>query len=326
MKNVLVTGGTGFVGSHLLFKLVKRGHTPIALKREESKFDIIKNLFNKNNSDFLFKKIKWVNCELYDLINLEKYIKSIDTIFHCAGYVSFKKNEKNKIFETNYLGTKNLINLSLKHTVSKFCHVSSIATLSNSNNNNSISEGDWFSINEKKSHYANSKYLGEMEVWRGFNEGLKGFIINPSLIIGPNNKNSLFGKMFTKLINNTIFYPNGGTGFVDVRDVSEILILLAEKNIYNERYIINNRNLTFKELIKLIAKNTNKKEPKYKISTNLIKLFIIINKVFNPFNYLNFSMVDFLKSYSKYSNKKIIDELNFKFIPIEKTIKEMVSI
>ena len=326
MKNVLVTGGTGFVGSHLLFKLVKRGHTPIALKREESKFDIIKNLFNKNNSDFLFKKIKWVNCELYDLINLEKYIKSIDTIFHCAGYVSFKKNEKNKIFETNYLGTKNLINLSLKHTVSKFCHVSSIATLSNSNNNNSISEGDWFSINEKKSPYANSKYLGEMEVWRGFNEGLKGFIINPSLIIGPNNKNSLFGKMFTKLINNTIFYPNGGTGFVDVRDVSEILILLAEKNIYNERYIINNRNLTFKELIKLIAKNTNKKEPKYKISTNLIKLFIIINKVFNPFNYLNFSMVDFLKSYSKYSNKKIIDELNFKFIPIEKTIKEMVSI
>jgi len=326
MKNILVTGGTGFVGSHLLFKLVKRGHTPIALKREESKFDIIKNLFNKNNSDFLFKKIKWVNCELYDLINLEKYIKSIDTIFHCAGYVSFKKNEKNKIFETNYLGTKNLINLSLKHTVSKFCHVSSIATLSNSNNNNSISEGDWFSINEKKSPYANSKYLGEMEVWRGFNEGLKGFIINPSLIIGPNNKNSLFGKMFTKLINNTIFYPNGGTGFVDVRDVSEILILLAEKNIHNERYIINNRNLTFKELIKLIAKNTNKKEPKYKISTNLIKLFIIINKVFNPFNYLNFSMVDFLKSYSKYSNKKIIDELNFKFIPIEKTIKEMVSI
>ena len=326
MKNILVTGGTGFVGSHLLFKLVKRGHAPIALKREESKLDIIKNLFIKNNSDFLFKKIKWVNCELYDLINLEKYIKSIDTIFHCAGYVSFKKSEKNKIFETNYLGTKNLINLSLKHTVSKFCHVSSIATLSNSNNNNSISEDDWFSINEKKSHYANSKYLGEMEVWRGFNEGLKGFIINPSLIIGPNNKNSLFGKMFTKLIKNTIFYPNGGTGFVDVRDVSEILILLAEKNIHNERYIINNRNLTFKELIKLIAKNTNKKEPKYKISTNLIKLFIIINKVFNPFNDLNFSMVDFLKSYSRYSNRKIIDELNFKFIPIEKTIKEMVSI
>ena len=113
MKNILVTGGTGFVGSHLLFNLVKRGHTPIALKRKESKFDVIKNLFIKNNSDFLFKKIKWVNCELYDLINLEKYIKPIDTIFHCAGYVSFKKSEKNKIFETNYLGTKNLINLSL---------------------------------------------------------------------------------------------------------------------------------------------------------------------------------------------------------------------
>ena len=63
---------------------------------------------------------------------------------------------------------QNLINLSLKHTVSKFCHVSSIATLSNSNNNNSISESDWFSINEKKSHYAHSKYL---EKWK-YGEGL----------------------------------------------------------------------------------------------------------------------------------------------------------
>ena len=82
----------------MLFNLVKRGHTPIALKRKESKFDVIKTYLLKTILIFYSKKIKWVNCELYDLINLEKYIKPIDTIFHCAGYVSFNKSEKNKIF------------------------------------------------------------------------------------------------------------------------------------------------------------------------------------------------------------------------------------
>ena len=91
MKNILVTGGTGFVGSHVLFNLVKRGYTPIALKRKESKFDVIKSLFIKNNYNFLFKKIKWVNCELYDLINLEKYIKPIDTIFIVHDMFHLKK-------------------------------------------------------------------------------------------------------------------------------------------------------------------------------------------------------------------------------------------
>ena len=325
MKNIIVTGGSGFLGSHLLYKLTDEGYKPIAIKRKNSNLNNVKKIFSQNNQANLFHNINWVDGSLEDLSTIEKNFKKESTIFHCAGFVSFKKNEKNIIYETNYIGTKNLINLCLKKSISSFCHVSSIAALSNIDNK-ITNETNWFTFSNKKSHYAISKYLGEMEVWRGFSEGLQGFIINPSLIIGPGDKNSLFGRMVPKIKKNTIFYPQGGTGFVDVRDVANILIQLAENNVNHQRYIINSENLSFKELLFLFAKHTNGTEPKIKIHNNIIRLFIIINKLINPYNKLNLNMIDFFKSNSKYSNQKIKSELNYKFITIKKSINEIISI
>jgi len=325
MKNIFVTGGSGFLGSHILYKLAIEGYEPIAIKRKKSNLKNIQKLFSKNNQDNLFNNIKWMNCDLEDFFSLERCLHKNDVVFHCAGFVSFNKKDKNKIYEINYIGTKNLINLCLKKSVSKFCHVSSIATLSN-NGPKLIDENDWFTFSGKKSHYAISKYLGEMEVWRGFSEGLKGFIINPSLIIGPGDQNSLFGKMTPKIKNNTFFYPQGGTGFVDVRDVARIIITLAKNNMNHQRYIINSENLSFKKLLFLFAEITNGKKPTVKINNSIIGLFIKINKLINPYNNLSLSMMDFFKSNSKYCNHKIKAELNYKFIPIKKSISDIISI
>ncbi len=323
MKNIFVTGGTGFLGSHLLYKLTINGYTPIAIKRKTSNLENIKKIFH-GKMDF-YKKIKWINGDLENLFALKENLKKNDIIFHCAGFVSFNKKEKNKIYETNYIGTKNLINLCLQKSIGKFCHVSSIATLSNVNKNKITNEHDWFNFTHEKSDYAISKYLGEMEVWRGFCEGLNGFIINPSLIIGPGDQNSLFGKMIPKIKNKTLFYPEGGTGFVDVRDVANILLKLSEQNINHQRYIINSENLSFKELLFLFSKTTNGIEPKFKIYNNIIRFYIIISKLLNPYNKLSLSMVDFFKLKSKYCNKKIRKTLNYKFIPIKKSIGDIVS-
>lgn len=325
MKNIIVTGGSGFLGGHLLYKLTGEGYKPIAIKRKSSNLNNVKKIFYQNNQTNLFHNINWVDGSLEDLSRIEKNFKKGSTIFHCAGFVSFKKNEKNIIYETNYIGTKNLINLCLKKSISSFCHVSSIAALSNIDNK-ITNETNWFTFSNKKSDYAISKYLGEMEAWRGFSEGLQGFIINPSLIIGPGDKNSLFGRIVPKIKKNTIFYPQGGTGFVDVRDVANILIQLAKNNVNHQRYIINSENLSFKELLFLFAKHTNGTVPKFKIYNNIIRLFIIINKLINPYNKLNLNMIDFFKSNSKYCNQKIKSELNYKFITIKKSIEEILSI
>ncbi len=325
MKNIFVTGGSGFLGGHLLYKLIINGYQPIAIKRKKSNLNNVKNIFYKKKQSELFKNIKWINCDLEDVLTLEKTLKKDDTVFHCAGFVSFNKNEIPNIYRTNYIGTKNLINICLKKSISKFCHVSSIATLSN-DENKIIDESNWFTFCNKKSPYAISKYLGEMEVWRGFSEGLNGFIINPSLIIGPQDQNSLFGKMIPKIKRTTLFYPKGGTGFVDVRDVANILIELEKNNVNHQRYIINNENLSFKELFFMLAEATNGIKPKFKINNNIIRLYIIINKLFNPYNKLNLSIMDFFKAHSKYCNKKIKEELNYKFINIKKSIIDIISI
>jgi len=325
MKNIFVTGGTGFLGSHLLYKLVLNGYSPLAIKRKNSQLKSVKNIFSINKKIHLYENIKWENCDLKNIFKLEKKLDKIDTVFHCAGLVSFNKNDKDDLFETNYIGSKNLVNLCLKKPIKKFCHVSSIATLSNNTTDQILNEKNWFSFTKEKSNYAISKHLGEMEIWRGFSEGLNGFIINPSLIIGPGDTHSLFGKMTKKLKTGTLFYPNGGTGFVDVRDVANILIELEKVNINHERYIINSENLSFKELLVLFAENTHSVKPKFIISTYLIVLFIIINKLLNPYNTLSLDMVYFFKSHTKYCNNKIKKALNYKFIKIKQSIVDINS-
>ena len=324
MKNILVTGGSGFLGGYLLYKLTALGYKPTAIKRTSSNLTFIKKIFSKKKQTKLFNNIKWVDCDLHDIVNLKKNINENDVVFHCAGCVSFNKNDVHKIYKTNYVGTKNLINICLEKSILKFCHVSSIATMAN--NNKTINENNWFSQSNENKHYAISKHFGEMEVWRGFAEGLKGFIVNPSLIIGPEDTTSLFGKMIPIIKKSTFFFPNGGTGFVDVRDVANILIKLNEKNANHMRYIINSENLSFKKVLYLFAKKTNGIKPRFKINNTVIKFFILINILTNPYNKLSLNMIDFFKSNSKYSNDKIKKELSYKFISVEQSIIDILSI
>ena len=142
------------------------------------------------------------------------------------------------------------------HNVSKFCYVSSVATLSKDIDQEIFNEESWFSWSDKKSNYAISKYLAETEVWRGFAEGLNGFIINPSLIIGPGDNNGLFSNFIKKLKNKSLFFPRGSSGFVDVRDVAQIILKLEKLNAKHERYIINAYNKSFKEVISFFSKNS----------------------------------------------------------------------
>ena len=178
---ILVTGGTGMVGAHLLLACVKNNFPVRALYRSASRLQEVADFFSHNFPDqpTYFEQIQWHQTDLNDIVNLEKAFDNIDQIYHCAAKVSFASYHSEKLIKTNREGTANLVNLAVKYKVKKMAYVSSIAALGVEPTVKKVNED--FSWNPSLLHtpYAYSKYGAELEVWRGSQEGLEVVIVNP---------------------------------------------------------------------------------------------------------------------------------------------------
>ncbi len=122
------------------------------------------------------------------------------------------------------------------------------------------------------SNYGQSKYLAEMEVWRGIGEGLNAVMVNPTIILGAGDWNSSSSKIFQSAYNEFPWYTEGTTGFVDVKDVAKAMIELMESDITAQRFIISAENSTYHEVFNLIANAFGKKPPHKKVSPFIAKM------------------------------------------------------
>ncbi len=330
MSKILVTGGTGLVGSHLLYSLVKQGLEPIAIKRSTSDVVNVKKIFSyySKDVDSLFKKIQWKECDILDIVYLEDIIKNVTHIYHAAALISFNNNDKNKMIEINTVGTSNIVDLALKYSIQRLCFVSSIATLG-SNNGLAVNEDCLWSW-DNQSGYAISKHLAEAEVWRGFAEGLSGCIVNPSLIIGPGSWNSGIGTIINKASLGMPFYPPGSCGVIDVKDLVEIMIQLMNSSITNERFIINSEHMDYGELMTIIANRFNKKPPTIKLNRYLMKLLIgldmMINKIRGKRIELSTDAVKYTTAEILLDNSKIQNAINFNYSDIKRSIEKCADL
>jgi len=322
---VLVTGGTGFLGAHLLYYLLKNNYTVRAIKRTNSNLEFVKRILSyyTNDSDNYFKKIEWLNANVLDYESLSDKLKDIDTVYHCAAFVSFYKKDKDKILEINVKGTENIVNACIANNT-KLCFVSSIAAI-NEKDNNTFIETIGSDNPSNKSTYAKSKYLAELEIWRGIEEGLNAVIVNPAVIIGVGNWDEGSSNMFTQIKKGMKFYTSGVTAYVDVRDVAQIMIQLVEKGIHSERYILSSENISYQNYFKQIAKSINCKEPSIEASGIMLKLAYIFDnlrsKLFFSKPVITKEIIEAAVRKSYYSNNKIIKELNYHFIPINESVK-----
>ena len=184
----------------------------------------------------LFEKIEWIEADINDIPALEKAFQDITHVFHCAAFISFDPNDLQRLVEVNEIGTANIVNLCIANQIKKLCYVSTIAAIGKEPNNKWVSEEtEW--QNELVSPYALTKYLAEMEVWRATQEGIPVIIVNPGVIIGPGFWESGSGKLFPTAAKGYKYAPPGGSGFVAVEDVVNMMVQLMESNISNERYI-----------------------------------------------------------------------------------------
>lgn len=355
---ILITGATGFVGSHMAYQAHLMGHEVVLAKRATSKLDLfhsvrkwylhwgklgvslleskldtngqkldtskyltveqvvqlkqrlgvpqlrnvkvfsgdlesfklsvedntLPNVMDDSNSVFAqeksdlilgkyFKSIEnfhpqWVDMDLLDTDEILQVLDdSFDAVLHCAAIVSFDRKSEDKMIEENTEGTRNLINSCLKKGVNKFLHISSIAALGRPENNQPIGINSEWVESKYNTAYANSKYLAEMEVWRGKEEGLQVLILNPGVVLG-------FGEGHTssEQVANTVrkripAYPAGSNGFVFVDDLAHTaLSMLQQEMKFGERYLMVSHNLTFKFIMQELAQIMSVNPPRMELS------------------------------------------------------------
>jgi dihydroflavonol-4-reductase len=268
MIMILVTGGTGLVGSHLLYELTNSGQCVKALRRPQSNTNWVKKIFSYYSSDTekLFSQIEWVEGDMLDYLSLEEALTGVTSIYHCAAIVSFHGEDHDIMLNNNVKGTGNLIDAAIHNKVKQFCHVSSIAALGKTQDGSLITEETYWIPSKRKSGYSLSKFFSEMEVWRGIEEGLNAIIVNPSIIMGPGNWEIGSPKLFQSIWKGLNYYTKGISGFIDVRDVVEAMIFLMEPSRFekhkNQRFILNAGNLSYQEFFNKIADALNKPHPK----------------------------------------------------------------
>lgn len=315
---ILVTGGTGFLGSYLLRYLVKNGEDVRALKRPNSPMDLVRSIEDQ---------VEWVEGDLLDIGSLEDAMKGIRKIYHAAALMSFDPSDREKMNKINIEGTANIVNIALEHPIQKMIHVSSIAALGRTENQINYTEKSHWKNSSLNSSYAISKFHAECEVWRGIEEGLSAAIVNPSVILGSGFWNSGTCKFFGQVDDGLKFYPTGQTGWVDVRDVARIMIELMNSPIEGERFIVSNENIYYQNLLSQIAHTINKKPPTIKATPFLREVAWrtewLKSKIFSSKPILITRETAMLSSSRcVYDNSKLLESFNYSFSPIEETIKE----
>jgi dihydroflavonol-4-reductase len=327
---IFVTGGTGLIGSHLLYQLASKGSQVRALRRKTSNVNILNKIFGYYSDDpgKLLSQISWYEADILDKKSLGKAFEGTDQVYHCAALVSFDPADDRYIVESNVRCTRNIVELCMEKGISKLCHLSSVAALGRNPDAREVhidEETPW-EDSDKMSAYARSKYLSEQEVWKGIEQGLNAVIVNPSIVFGPGDWSRSSPKMFYTIWKGLRFYTAGSNSFVDVRDVCRAMIGLMESNISGERFILTSENLPFRNVFNLIADNLNKKRPSLRVTRLMGEIAWLVNILFSiitgkpPLITKETARTGQKRIFV--SNEKIRKRLNFEFIPIEQSVKD----
>ncbi|MGS2738845.1 NAD-dependent epimerase/dehydratase family protein [Sinomicrobium sp. M5D2P17] len=335
---ILVTGGTGLVGSRLLYALTRKEDKIRAVYRKGSDIDAVAAMFSGSAEDRArFDRIEWVEADITDVPAFSDAFGGISRVYHAAALISFDPSDYAVLRKINTEGTANVVNLCLVHGVKKLCHVSSVATLGKSIGGDLITEETNWNTESENNVYALTKYGAEMEVWRGSQEGLEVVIVNPGIVLGvPPGKKGWekgSGKLFRQVYKGLNYYTHGVTGYVDVEDVVAIMTGLMNSEVKNERFVVVAENLSFKEVLTMVAASVGKEAPRKEVPAWAFKwlwrLDWLKSKLTGRKRKLSRLLAATAITKNPYNSAKIREELGLEFKPLSRTIehigKEYVS-
>lgn len=317
---VLVTGGTGFLGAYIIDELVQQGYAVRALRRNSSKLPFF-------IPQTTWDKVECVEGDILDVVSLQDALEGVDAVIHSAAVVSFAKEDRRQMYQVNVDGTANVMNMALEAGVKRVVHISSVAALGRTADGGMVDEDKKWEDTKINTHYAKSKYRGELEVWRAMGEGLPAVILNPSTILGYGDWHSSSSAIFRNMYNGFPWYSPGINGFVAVRDVARATVAMLQNDITESRFIVNGDNWPFKKLLETIADGFNRRRPHRQTTPLLAAVAWRMEKIKSFFSghkpLLTKESARVAHSKTRFNNQKILNTLpGFQFTPLEQAIRE----
>jgi dihydroflavonol-4-reductase len=310
-----ITGSSGLLGSRLTLECMSRSVPFRALIRNRRRPDMAK--LGVDDSSLY-------EADIMDMPGLLKAFDGASVVIHCAARVSFSPGDKQKIYDTNVEGTRNVVNACLRQGVSRLIHISSVAAFGRHKNVHFINERTRWTNEVEQTHYGTSKYLAEVEVYRGMEEGLQVTMINPSLILASADGLRSSSRFFGYAWGERPFYTDYPVSYVDVRDVTEMIFRVMESKRNGEKYIANSGQVGVGELLKAIAERFKKRPPGIKVGNKLLDAVVFTEYIRHLLTgskpALTRQSVMLLRESAAYDNSKAVKELGMRFRSLEDTL------
>ena len=267
----LVTGASGFLGSHVARELVSRGEDVRVLMRPSSTNRAVADL-----------SLEYVTGDLRDPVSLDRAVTGVQYVFHVAADYRLWARRSRDIYDSNVGGTKNLLAAAKRAGVEKLIYTSTVATIA-VDRPELPTEATQARLDEMVGHYKRSKWMAEQEVLKASKEGFPAVIAMPTTPVGPGDwKPTPTGKIILDFLNGKMpGYVETGLNFVGVEECAAGHLLVAEKGRVGERYLLGAENLTLKQLLDSLSKITGLPAPKLKIPYGLALGVAYMNTAFS---------------------------------------------
>jgi len=318
---IFITGGTGFIGTHLVKRLSDTDHELVCLARQTSKTQFLEDA-----------GVKIIIGDVTDKSTFQNGMEECDWVIHLASsFVFWIPNDK-VYHEVNVTGTRNVMECAIEKGVSKIVYVSTAAIYGNADKPTTEETPVG---TRRESKYVRTKYEGDLTAWDLFNKkNLPLVVIYPSAVMGADDpkacgryiNNFANGRMPAQVLTKHLF------PFVHVKDVAEAIVRACEKkdNI-GDKYIVSAENLTFGEINRMISEISGKKLPVLKLPvwTTIITAYLLTglsNLIRKPPLWdLSVDQINLMKQGFEIDGSKTERELGIKYIPIYNAVKEAIE-
>ncbi|CAN5502855.1 NAD-dependent epimerase/dehydratase family protein [soil metagenome] len=315
MAKTLVTGGTGFIGSHVVKQLAARG-------------DDLRLLVREGRDTSHLDDLDWERAEgdVTDRASVRLATDDVSRVFHIAGTTSMRASDRDRVFAVNVGGTRIVMEEALRAGVLRVVHTSSCSAVGTAPPNGTIDETEPFKIGHLGIAYVNSKHDAETEAMRAAARGLPVVVVNPAFVLGPDDPTGTSNRLVSRLLLRRVpAYLDGGLNIVDVRDVAAGHLLADERGEEGERYLLAGRNFTIQRLFADLSRIAGVPQPPVRASGHLATLVVeALAKTGIPMP-VNADEVRSATKWWTYSNEKAARGLGWHPRPHEETLADTVA-